>query len=146
VRINLPTIIVCGASLLVTLAGCSRKSDVNSELDKATRVMEQPAPPQPPAPAPVQTEQPVQPEPTPAPPPAQEMKEAVAAYRAGNLQDAVTRMQKLRATPVMTPQQRIAINDAMAAVMGEIYSLAANGDQRAVQAVRQYEELQTKPR
>ena len=49
-RTNFLTIIVCGASLLVALAGCSRKSDVNSELDKATRVMEQPAPPQPPAP------------------------------------------------------------------------------------------------
>ena len=147
-RINFLVLIVCGASLFLALAGCSRKTDVNTELDKATRVMEQPAPPQPPAPLPVQTEQPVQPEPAPepAPPPAQEMREAVAAYKSGNLQDAVARMQKLRATPVMTPQQRIAINDAMAAVMGEIYSLAANGDQRAVQAVKQYEELQTRPR
>ena len=74
------------------------------------------------------------------------MREAVAAYKSGNLQDAVTRMQKLRATPIMTPQQRVAINDAMAAVMGDIYSLAANGDQRALAAVKQYEELQTRPR
>jgi len=149
-KINFPTLIICGASLFVALAGCSRKTSVSSELDKAVSVMEQPAPIQPVAPAPVQTEQPVQPEPTPdaapAPPPAQEMKEAVAAYKAGNLQDAITRLQKLRATPVMTPQQRIALNDAMAAVMGEIYGLAANGDQRAIQAVKQYEELQSKPR
>ena len=100
--------------------------------------------------APVQTEQPAQPEPppdaTPAPAPAQEMKQAVAAYKSGDLEDAVTRLQKLRATPVMSPQQRMALNDAMAAVMGEIYGLAANGNQRAIQAVKQYETLQTKPR
>jgi hypothetical protein len=70
----------------------------------------------------------------------------LAAYKSGDLQDAVTRLQKLRATPVMTPQQRIALNDAMAAVMSEIYGLAAKGDARAIAAVKQYEELQTKPR
>ena len=74
------------------------------------------------------------------------MREAVAAYKAGNLQDAVTRLQTLRATRAMTPQQRMALNDAMAAVMGEIYSLAANGDPTRRPAVKQYEELQTKPR
>jgi hypothetical protein len=55
-------------------------------------------------------------------------------------------LQKLRATPVMTPQQRIALNDAMAAVMGEIYVLAAKGDARAQQAVKQYEKMQTQRR
>lgn len=74
------------------------------------------------------------------------MNQAIAAYKSGNLEDAVTRLQKLRATPVMTPQQRIALNDAMAAVMTEIYSLAAKGDTRAIQAVKQYEQMQTKPR
>jgi hypothetical protein len=32
----------------------------------------------------------------------------------------------------------------MAAVMAEIYALAAKGDPRAIQAVRQYERLQTR--
>lgn len=66
----------------------------------------------------------------------------MAAYQAGNLGDAVTRLQQLRATPTVTPAQRIALNDAMAAVMGEIYGLAAEGDQRAIQAVKQYEMMQ----
>jgi hypothetical protein len=146
-EINFPILVACGASLFVALAGCSRKSDANTELEKAASVMEQPAPAEPPAPLPVQTEQPTEAEPTPtaAPPPAQEMRQAMAAYKSGDLQDAVTRLQKLRATPVMTPQQRIALNDAMAAVMSEIYSLAEKGDARAIQAVKRYEEMQTQP-
>ncbi|MDB6113045.1 MAG: hypothetical protein JWR69_4795, partial [Pedosphaera sp.] len=36
-----------------------------------------------------------------------------------------------------------AVNDAMAAVMGEIYALAAKGDARAIQAVKLYEQMQT---
>jgi hypothetical protein len=74
------------------------------------------------------------------------MRAAIAAYKAGNLDDAVTRLQKLRATPAMSPEQRIASNDAMAAVMGEIYALAAKGDSRAAQAVKQYELMQTQHR
>ena len=103
---------------------------------------------QPEATPPVQPGAPFQAAPTPtaAPAPAQEMKQAMAAYKGGELQDAVTRLQKLRATPVLTPQQRIALNDAMAAVMTEIYALAAKGDARAIQAVKQYERMQTQLR
>ncbi len=74
------------------------------------------------------------------------MKQAVEAYKGGQLEDAVTRLQKLRATTTMTAQQRMALNDAMAAVMTDIYALAAKGEPRAVQAVKQYELLQNKPR
>jgi hypothetical protein len=70
------------------------------------------------------------------------MTQAMAAYQAGNLEDAVTRLQKLRATPAMTPEQRMALNDAMGSVMTEIYGLAAQGDARAIQAVKQYEMMQ----
>jgi hypothetical protein len=143
------TLAVVGTSFFLALAGCSHKANATSELEKAAVVMEQPAPAPPPAsrPVPAQPEQPPQPEPAPvvAPPPAQEMQQAVAAYKSGDLQDAVTRLQKLRATPVMSPQQRIALNDAMAAVMSEIYALAAKGDARAIQAVKQYEQMQTQP-
>ena len=45
----------------------------------------------------------------------------------------------------MTPEQRMAMQDAVAAVMGEIYGLAEKGDARAIQAVRQYEQMQTRP-
>lgn len=43
----------------------------------------------------------------------------------------------------MTGPQRMALNDAMAAVMNDIYALAAKGDARAIQAVKQYEKMQT---
>ena len=75
--------------------------------------------------------------------PSAEMNQALAAYKGGQLDDAVTRLQKLRATSALTPQQRIALNDAMASVMTEIYALAAKGDARAIQAAKQYEKLQT---
>ncbi len=74
------------------------------------------------------------------------MQQAVQSYKAGQFEDAVVRLQQLRATPTMSAQQRMALNDAMAAVMGDIYALAAKGDPRAVQAVKQYELLQNKPR
>jgi hypothetical protein len=48
--------------------------------------------------------------------------------------------------PTMPPQQRLAMNDAMAAVMSDIYTLAAKGDSRAIQAVKQYEQMQTQRR
>lgn len=137
-----------GASLCLLLGGCGRKSDANAELQKAVNALDQatPAPTQ--APAPAQTA--VAPQPVPTPPPAaspaREMQQALAAYKGGDLQDAVTRLQKLRAAPAITSQQRIALNDAMAAVMTEIYALAAKGDARAIQAVKQYEQLQTQGR
>jgi hypothetical protein len=71
------------------------------------------------------------------------MQQALAAYRGGELEDAVTRLQKLRTMPTLTAQQRIAVQDSVAAVMTEIYGLAEKGDQKAIQAVRQYEEMQT---
>jgi hypothetical protein len=74
------------------------------------------------------------------------MQQAVQAYKGGQFEDAVVRLQRLRATPAMSAQQRMALNDAMAAVMTDIYALAAKGDPRAVQAVKQYEQLQTQKR
>jgi hypothetical protein len=138
------------ACIACALLGCSQKANAKSELEKAAAALEKSDPtptaaqPRPPAEAapinlsanPTRT----------AASPAQQMKEAIAAYKAGNLDDAVTRLQKLRAMPAMSPEQRIALNDAMAAVMTEIYTLAAKGDGRAVQAVKQYEQMQTRPR
>jgi hypothetical protein len=59
------------------------------------------------------------------------------------MEDAVTRLQLLRATPALSPEQRMALQDSIAAVMTEIYSLAEKGDPRAIAAVAQYEKLQT---
>jgi|ERR1044071_241240 PBP1b-binding outer membrane lipoprotein LpoB len=133
----------CIAALLVS--GCSSKKDANSELQKASAVMAQPEQSQAAAAAepsqsiPGSTAAPV----APTSSPAQEMNQAMTAYKAGDLDDAVRRLQKLRATPVLSAEKRIAVNDATAAVMGEIYALAAKGDARAMQAVKLYEQMQT---
>ncbi len=141
--------VALAVTLLVALNGCSKKTDANAELERAASTLAnaEPAPapaaaPSQPAPAPQTTA----PAPEPAAPPAQQMNQAMSAYKAGQLEDAVTRLQKLRAMPTMTPQQRMAMNDAMAAVMADIYTLAAKGDARAIQAVRQYEQMQTQRR
>jgi Prokaryotic lipoprotein-attachment site len=143
---NLAVILTLGVGLTLTLAGCGQKTDANSELQRAATelsktesapatapVPEQAAEPSPAAPAPVAA----------SAPPAQQMQQAMVAYKSGQLEDAVTRLQKLRATPTMSPQQRMALNDAMGAVMTEIYGLAAKGDSRAIMAVKQYEKMQT---
>ena len=74
----------------------------------------------------------------------QQMNQAIAAYKAGNLDDAVARLEKLRATPVMSAEKRLALNDAMAAVMSEIYALAEKGDARAIQAVKLAEQMRSR--
>ncbi|MBI3852337.1 MAG: hypothetical protein HY298_18940 [Verrucomicrobia bacterium] len=127
------------AILAVAFPGCSRKTDANAVLEKATRTLasEEPAPERAPA-QPSQENQPVA-----EPKPSQQMSQAMASYKAGQLEDAVTRLQRLRAMPTLSPQQRIDLNDAMAAVMTEIHNLADKGDARAIQAVKQYERLQT---
>jgi hypothetical protein len=140
-----PTTWTAGALLFAACAGCSHKTDGKTELEKAAAEMAKPEPAQA-APAPVvQSRSPEAPAPAaPAAAPAsQQMNQALVAYKAGNLEDAVTRLQQLRASPAMTPQQRMALNDAMGAVMSEIYALAAKGDGRAIAAVKQYEYMQT---
>lgn len=147
--------LIGGASLTLMFGGCGQKTDANSELERAARLMQEadsaPEPGQTPTPVTtpvyVPSGTPTQPaQSQPAPPPAEQMSEAMTAYKSGNLEDAVTRLQRLRATPAMNPEQRMALNDAMAAVMTEIYSLAAKGDARAVQAVKQYEAMQSQQR
>jgi hypothetical protein len=133
------------------LIGCSKK-DVSGELEKAASAMSQPdSVPAPAAPEPVSqtpaataARQPVVASTPQAQ--AQEMSQALAAYKAGELEDAVVRLQRLRATPVMSPEKRIAVNDAIASVMNEIYAMAEKGDARAKQALKTYETLQTRPR
>jgi hypothetical protein len=126
-----------GASLILVsaLMGCHQKTDAKSELDEAARTMQKAEP----APAQASQSQPS----APAGSPAQQMNRAVAAYKAGQVTDAVVQLQKLRATPTLTPEQRMALNDAMAAVMSEVSTLAAKGDPGAAEALQQYEKLQT---
>jgi len=121
----------------VALVGCSKQPDAAQELERAAQEM-QAEPPPAPAPAPVYHNA----QPVPVQPPAQQMNDALASYKNGNYQDAVTRLQVLRSKAAMTPQQRMALQDAMAAVMTEIYTKAAQGDPRAQQAVKDYERMQ----
>ena len=79
---------------------------------------------------------------TTTPPPRQQMDDALASYKSGNLEDAVTRFQKLRAQTPMTGEELMALNKAMSAVMGDIYARAAKGDVQAQQAVQEYQRLQ----
>ena len=135
------------AGIAMVATGCSRKPSATGELEKAAAILQksetsplapaQPAPMESPAPAPNQPAQP-------ATSPAQQMSAAIVAYKGGNLEDAVIRLQKLRATPVMAPEQRIVVNDAIASVMNEIGAMAAKGDARAIAAAKQYEFMQTK--
>jgi outer membrane protein assembly factor BamD (BamD/ComL family) len=136
--------------LLAGLSACSKQKDVQSELEKASAAFgaAEPAPATPPPTPPPAYPQPngnvqVQPVAAPPPPPAQQLNQAMAAYQAQNYEDAVTKLQRLRSTPAMTPQQAMALQDAMAAVMTEIYARAERGDARAIQAVKQYELMQT---
>ena len=147
-----------GALLIViaaVLIGCGHKQNAVSELEKAAHEIAKTEAAQP-APAPeaaaqqpvtiVQTAPSAEPVAAPATPPATQIQQALADYRSGKLEDAVIRLQKLRATPVMTPQQRMALQDSIAAVMSEIYAMAEKGDRRAQAAVIQYERMQTAPR
>ena len=132
------TILALGVAVLA--AGCGEKATPAADLEKAANQFATAEAPPPPPPTGELTAT------APAAAPVQQMREAVEAYKTGKLEDAVIRLQTLRATPVMTGPQRMALNDAMAAVMNDIYSLAAKGDARAIQAVKQYEKMQTQRR
>lgn len=141
------------SALLVTVAmGCGGKPEAKAELERAAetlaKVDTEPAPQaQPNAPAaPLPETPPTEASAEPVVPPSQQMQQALTAYKGGQLEDAVTRLQKLRNIRTLTPQQRMAVQDSVAAVMNEVYELAAKGNVKAIQAVRQYEEMQTKVR
>jgi len=148
---QIPLSLLFCLSLAVAVTGCGGKKDPATELQKAPNTMSEGEAP------PAATAQPAQAAPaaqpaaeltsqTAGPPPAQQMQQALASYKAGNLEDAVTRLQKLRATAALSPEQRMSLQDAVAAVMGEVYTMAAKGDTRAIAAVKQYEQMQTRPR
>jgi hypothetical protein len=71
------------------------------------------------------------------------VQQALADFKAGNMEDTVVRLQLLRRMAVLSPQQRMALQDSVAAVMTEIYTLAEKGDPRAKAAVARYEQMQT---
>ncbi len=127
-----PLSLALAAIVVIGLSGCG-KPDPVAEMEKAAVTLEKTAPS---APATAATAEP-------APVPAREVKQAITDFKAGKLEDAVTRMQMLRAQPTMSPDQRMALQDSLGAMMTEIYSMAEKGDPRAIAAVAQYEKMQT---
>ena len=134
-----PTLTLWYAILAVGFAGCSGKTDANSELEKAAKALG--AADQTPAPA--QQTQPAAAPATVQQSPRQQMDQAMSLYKSGDYENAMTRLQTIRERATMSPQQTMAVQDAMAAVMTDVYSRAAKGDARAQQAVKQYEQSKT---
>jgi len=126
-----PNLVLSLAFLVFITAAC-RKTDPVAGLEKSAAELENiPA-------APADAGQAAA-----GPAPAEQVRKAIADFKSGNMTDAVTRLQLLRAQTVMTPEQRMSLQDSIATVMQEIYSLAEQGDPRAKAAVAQYESLQT---
>lgn len=130
---------IISVTLSLTLIGCSKKQDVDTEVRQVIIEIEKAAPapagptPPPSAMTPNQT--------APAPnAPASKLSEALAAYKSGEYEKAIAQLDRLRNAPAMTGQQLIAMNKAMAAVMNDLYTLAEKGDARAAQAIKHYNE------
>jgi PBP1b-binding outer membrane lipoprotein LpoB len=120
----------------LTLVGCSKKTDASSELAKTVKVLEQPtASPQ------SQTQASAN---APTTMPAQQVSQALTSLKEGKYTETIVHMEMARYNPNKTPQQMIAIQDAMAAVMSDLYARAASGDAPAKQAIKQYQENRNK--
>ena len=122
-----------GLALLVLAATACKKEDPVAELEKSAAALEK----TPAAPAEGATDAPA------GAASAEQVKQAISDFKSGKMEDAVNRLQLLRAQPAMTPEQRMALQDSIASVMQEIYAMAQHGDARAKAAVAQYERLQT---
>ena len=130
--------LVLGLVAVCVFGGCKKKAaevSVDDAVKEATQAEPAAAAAQP-ATAPQNGEAQVQSA------PAQQVNEAVADYKSGKYEEAIARLQKLRSMPTATPQQAMAVQDATAAVMNDLYALAAKGDARAQQAIQQYQRLQ----
>jgi hypothetical protein len=133
---RLPALMIGCVTLGLLITGCNGEPDVNTELERAAKALEQAdtgqpaaAPAQPVAATTVTTPQ----------TPSQQMSQAMTLYKNGEYENAMTRLETLRERTTLTPQQNMALQDAMAAVMTDIYTRASRGDPRAQQAVKQYE-------
>ena len=126
---------IAAAACLAACLGCSSKQDPTTELEKAAAALEKGAPAAAAAPSP--TDNPG------GASPSQQLMGAMEDYKAGKMEDAVTRLQLLRSGTALSPEQRMALQDSIAAVMAEVYALAEKGDKRAIAAVAQYERMQT---
>lgn len=116
------------------LGGCQRKAQPLDELEKTAAALRK-VDPEAAVTAPAQDA---------AAAPSTQLQQAIVDYKAGKMEDAVTRLQVLRMSPAMSPEQRMALQDSVAAVMSEVYELARKGDARAIAAVQAYERMQNR--
>lgn len=123
---------------LVILAGCGKKPEASTELAKTIQALEQPNPA---AQVSAQSSPTTQ-----ASQPAQQVSQAVTALKAGDYTETIAHMEAARSNPHKTPQQMMAIQDAMAVVMTDLYDRAAKGDAVAQQAIKKYQEDRNKRR
>ena len=123
---------------VVVLGGCSKKTDVNAELENAVKVLDGSNPGQ------VSTPQAPAAQPQNAPvaqmAPAQQVSQALTSLKEGKYTETITYMESARSNPRKSPEQMMAIQNAMAAVMNDLYARAANGDAAARQAINKYNE------
>ena len=123
--------------LVATATGCHKPADASADLANAVKVLEQ-----------VPAGQPAPPQGNPngqgSPPASQQVNEALTAYKGGSYADAIGCMELARLNPNKTPAQTMAIQDAMAAVMADLYTRAAKGDVAAQRAIAQYQENRNK--
>jgi hypothetical protein len=131
-----PALLGAFAASAFVLGGCHRQTPL-SELEKTAAAMANAQASAPPSNAAAEPA---------GPAPAEQLQAALSDYKAGKMEDAVTRLQLLRSVPTLTAEQRMALQDSVAAVMAEVYTLAEKGDPRAVAAVARYEQMQTSRR
>lgn len=127
------------SALALGLSACQKNENPAGELEKAAAAMAKA--PAAPAPAPAAADSGNSLIPT-EPPPAKQMEDALADYKAGKMEDAVNRLQLLRGSTALSPEQRMAMQDGVAAVMRDLYARAEKGDAQAAAAVARYEKLQ----
>jgi len=147
-KILTPLVAALIAVFGVGTTSCSKKPSTDHALDEAVKALAQPDTGQQASPGVGQTPPPPPAVPIPTAaaaamtPVSQQMTQAVASYKSGHYEDAVIRLQWLRARKGNTAEQILALQEATAAVMGEIYARAARGDAAAQKAVKEYERLQ----
>ena len=151
-RILKPLAIFIMAVLVAAVTSCSKQVDANAELANAVKVLEKADSGQPPAPVEAAPTAPSAAAPGPTSqetitslPVAKQMSQAMTAYKGGDYQDTIARLEWLRTKAIATPVQTMAIQDAMAAVMTDLYARAEKGDARAQQAIKQHQATRNQP-
>ncbi len=140
-NVNPQVLAALALTVLLGGTGCGRKTDANSELQRASEATGA-APSAQPAQATQSTQTGA---PTPQTP-VQQVDQARTALKAGNYHEAVTQLHTVLAQGSsgkmpMTPQQYMAVQDAAGAMLNDLYVRASKGDANARQAVKEYERL-----